>query len=116
MFISSQSLPYQNNKKKIKSSNKLLTNKTAQNKQKIQMTTENIADFIDEFNLSENENYDINDFKEDLTQLPDIVQVENENELQKLWQKYTELKSVGGENKRRQRKSFKKNLSIWIFC
>ena len=36
MFISSQSLPYQINKKKIKNSNKLLTNKTAQNKQKIQ--------------------------------------------------------------------------------
>ena len=36
MFICSHSLPYQNNKKKIKNSNKLLTNKSAQNKQKIQ--------------------------------------------------------------------------------
>ena len=35
MFISSQSLPYQNNKKQIKNSNKLLSNKVGKNKQKI---------------------------------------------------------------------------------
>jgi|LauGreDrversion4_2_1035121.scaffolds.fasta_scaffold392142_2 hypothetical protein len=53
------------------------------------MNEENISDYVDEFNLSGKDDYNYDDFVEELRQLPGI-QYENGTEMM-LWKKYQEL-------------------------
>jgi hypothetical protein len=70
---------------------------------KMLITVDNLSEFIDEFNIDEQESYSYDDFLYDIKHLPDIEY--DIHDINNLWNRYTQIVSKKGGN--RYRKKYK---------